>query len=69
MASTPEVFTDNSTMSPSQYVTMKNTSAIKSIRQFLDTLEFKPKTDIRMFCAAKSKQKAIRYGIMLWSSI
>ena len=38
MVYTPVVFTDNSPMSPSQYMTMKNTSTRKSLRQFLDTL-------------------------------
>ena len=63
--STPEGFTDNIPTSPSQSVTLKNPSARKSLRQFLDTLEVKPKTYVRRFCAAKS----IRYGSMLWSSI
>ena len=36
---------------------MKNTSASKSIRQFLDTLEVKPKTDVRRFCATKSNSQ------------
>ena len=34
MVSTPEVFTNNSTILPSQYLTVKNPSAIKSLRQF-----------------------------------
>ena len=38
MVSTPEGFTDNSTMSPIQYMTVKNPSERKSLRQFLDTL-------------------------------
>ena len=38
MVYTPVVFTDNSPMSPSQYMTMKNTSTRKPLRQFLDTL-------------------------------
>ena len=56
-------------MSPSQSVTTKKTSARKSLRQFLETLKVKTKTAVRRFCAAKSKQKTIRYGSMLWSSI
>ena len=69
MVSTPELFTYNSPMSPSQSVTVKNLSAIKSLRQFLDTFEVKPMTDVRRFYAAKSKRKAIRAGSMLWFSI
>ena len=51
MVSTPEGFTENIPMSPSQYMTVKNPSAIKYLHQFLDTLEFKPKTSVRSFCA------------------
>ena len=69
MVSNTEVFTENSPMSPSQYVAVRNTSAIKPLRQFLDTLEIKPKTYVRRFCASKSKYKAIRDVGMLWSSI
>ena len=38
MFSAPEGFTDNSSMSFSQSVTMKNTSAGKLLRQFLEKL-------------------------------
>ena len=58
MFSTPERFTDNGTIPPIQSMAMKKTSARKSLRQFLDTLEAKPKTDVRRFCATKSKRKA-----------
>ena len=53
MVSNTEVFTDNSQISPSQSVTVKNPSARKSLRQFLDVLEFKPNTSVCRFCAAK----------------
>ena len=69
MVSNHEEFTDNSPVSPSQSVTVNNPSAIKPLRQFLDTLEVKPKTAVRIFCVAKSKCKAIRSGSMLWSII
>ena len=69
MVSNPEGFTESSPMSPIQYMTVKNPSAIKSLRQFLDTLEFKPKTDVHSVCAAKSKRKSIRAGIVLGSGI
>ena len=69
MVSTTEVFTENSPISPSQSTTVKNPIARKPIHKFLDTLEVKPKSDIRRFRADKSKRKEIRAGSMLWSSI
>ena len=57
MVCTPVLFTDNSPISPSQYVTVKIPSARKSLHQFLDILEVKPKTGVRRFCAAKSDTK------------
>ena len=56
-------------MSPSQYMAVKKSSARKSLPQCLDTLEFKPNTYVHKVCDTKSKCKAIRAGIMLWSSI
>ena len=56
-------------MSPSQLVTVKNPSPRRPIPQFLDTLEVKPKTAVRRFCAAKTERKAIRADSMLWYSI
>ena len=56
-------------MSPSQSVTVKQPSAQKSLRQFLDTLEIKPNTAVRRFCANKSKRKSIRSGSMFCSGI
>ena len=56
-------------MSPSQFVTVKNLNARKSLCQFLDTLEVKHNTDVRRFRAAKSKRKAVRAGSMLYYSI
>ena len=53
MVSNPEGFTDNSPISPSQSVTVKHTSARKTLKQFLDTLEVKPNTAVCRFCAAK----------------
>ena len=69
MVSDPKVFTENIPMSPNQYVTVKNPSARKSLNQFLYTLDVKPKTAVRRFCAAKSNHKSTRSGSMLWSSI
>ena len=50
-------------------MTVKKTSARKSLCQFLDILDVKPKTSVCMFCAAKTKCKSIRAGSMLWYSI
>ena len=49
MVYNPEGFTDNCQMSPRQYMTSKKHSAIKSLRQILEALEVKPKTDVRRF--------------------
>ena len=46
-------FVDNSPMSNIQSATVKNPIARKSIHQFLDTLEVKPKTSVCRFCSAK----------------
>ena len=69
MVSTPGVFTDNSPISPSQYISVKVLSSIKSLRHFLDTFKVKPNTAVRRFCSAESKRKAIRSDIMLWYSL
>ena len=69
MVYTPELFTDNSPMSPSQYGDCENPSARKSLSQCLDTVEVKPKTDVCRFCEAKPKRKAIRADNILFSSI
>ena len=67
MVSTNEIGTDNSPMSPSQYVTVKKSSARKSLRQFLEALDVKHKTAVCRLGAAKSKCKAIIAGNTLWS--
>ena len=69
MVFTPEGFTCNSPIPPNQYIIVKNTTARKSLHQFLDTLEVKLNTDVLRLCADKSKRKSIRYGSMLWSSV
>ena len=56
-------------MTPNQYESTKNPSAIKSLRQFSDTFHVKHRTDVCRLGAAKSKCKAIRSGNMLCSSI
>ena len=69
MVSTTEGFTYNIPISPSQSVTLKKPSAIKSLRHFLYTLEVKPKNSVQRFCAAKSKRKSIIADSILWSNI
>ena len=56
-------------MTPNQYEPTKNTSAIKSLRQFSEALDVKYKTDVHKLGAAKAKRKAIRTGNELWSNI
>ena len=53
MVSTPEVFTENSPMTLSQYLTVKNPSVRKSLHQFSEALDVKSKNSVRRLCAAK----------------
>ena len=69
MFSTPELFTDNSPILPIQYVIIKNHSARKPLYQFSEELYVKLRTFGSRLCADISKQKAIRAGSILWSSI
>ena len=46
MVSTPEKFTNNSTMSPRPSVTVRNPSARKSLRIFTEVLDVKNKTSV-----------------------
>ena len=58
MVSTPEEFSDNSSMPPRPYVTVKKTSARKSLYQFSEVLGVKKRTATRRLGAAKSKGKS-----------
>ena len=69
MVYTPDIFTNNSTMSPGPYVTTRKPSARKPLRLFTEVLDIKKKTSFRQVCAAKPNHKSIRAGNMLWSSI
>ena len=60
MVSNLDGFTYDSPVSPRQSMTVKNPSARKSIHQFLDALDIKPNTDVRSFCANKSKCISVR---------
>ena len=67
MVSTPEVFTDNSPISPSISAPVKKQSAGKSICLFTNVLDAKKKTATRRVGADKSKRNAITYGTTLWA--
>ena len=69
MVSKPEGCTNNSTMKPNPYVSTQNTSSRKPLRQFIETMDVKHKTNIRRFGAAKENRKATKTGNMLWSKI
>ena len=69
MVYNPEIFTDNSAISTGPSMTIKNTSARKSLCIFTEVFYAKKKTSVHQVGAAKSKRKAIRAGSMLWSSI
>ena len=68
MVSTPEIFTENSLMSPGSYVTDKNPSARKSLCLFTEVFYVKNKTSVHRVGADKSNFKSIRASSMLWSS-
>ena len=69
MVSTPAQFINNSKISTNLYVTVKNPSARKPLRQFSEALDFKHKTAVCKLGADKSKSKARRADNTLWSSI
>ena len=48
MVSTPEIFIDNSTMSPGPTIIVKNCSARKSLRLFIEMLGVKNKTSVSL---------------------
>ena len=66
MVSTPEVSTNNSTISPMTPTPVKKPSARKSLCLFTNILYAKKKTATRQFGAAKSNNKAIKYGTTPW---
>ena len=69
MVSTTEGFIDNSPIVPGPYIISKQPIARKSLLQFTEVLYVKWKTSFHKSAAAKSEHKAIREGIILWSSI
>ena len=60
MVSTPEVCTNNSQMTPKPSMSTKNTSAIKPLRKFTETLYVKHKTAACRFGAAKENRRKIK---------
>ena len=56
-------------MTPNPYVSTKSPSAIKSLRQFIDTFYVKHKTDVHRFDTDKAIHKAIKKINALWSII
>ena len=67
MVSTPELFTDDSPISPMTPTLVKKPSVRKSLNIFTDMLDMKKKTVICQFRASKSKIKAIKAGTMMWA--
>ena len=65
MVSTPEVFTNNSPISPRSSTPVKKPSARKSLCMFTKVLEVK-NTAYRQVGAAKSNRKAIKFGNTPW---
>ena len=66
MVSTPDIFTENSAMSPETFVTDRNLSARKPPRLFTEVLDVKKKASVRRVDADKSTHKVIMLGSMLW---
>ena len=64
MVSTTERFDDKITMSSGTYVPVKELNTRKSLHQFSETLDVKPKTAVRWLCTAKSNHKVTISGSM-----
>ena len=69
MVSTFKGCKNNSMMTPNLFVYTKNLSAIKSLRQFSETLYVKNNDAILWLGVAKAKRKTIKTDNMLWSNI
>ena len=65
MVSTPEIFTENSQMTPAPSMTARKPRAGKPLPIFTEVLDVKNKTDVRQVGTAKSKRNKIRSGSML----
>ena len=60
MVSASELFNNNRPMTPNPSVSTKNSSVIKSLRQFTETLDIKHNISVRRFGASKANCKAIK---------
>ena len=69
MVSSPEVFNVSSPMPYGPSVLVKQLIVRKSLRQFSETLDVKPKTAIHGIYDSKSDRESIRAGSMLFPSI
>ena len=67
MVSTPEGFTNNSTIYPMTSTPVKKPSARKPLCLFTNILDVKKKSATCRVGAAKSKRKAIKYGTTPWA--
>ena len=67
MVSTPEVFTDDSPISPMTSTQVKKSSAGKSLCLFTNILDVKNKTFTCRFVSARSKRKEIKYRTTPWA--
>ena len=67
MVSTPEVFTNDSPISPMTSTLVNKPSSGKSLCLFTNILYVKEKTDIPQFQYAKFNRKAIKAGTTPWS--
>ena len=67
MVSTPELFTNNSPISPMTSTPIKKPGARKSLCMFTNILEVKNKIFYCLVVAAKFKQKAIKFVNTPWS--
>ena len=67
MVSNPEVFTNNSPISPMNSTPVKKPRSRKSLCLFTNILDVKNKTAIRRVRATKSRPKEIKAGTMPWA--
>ena len=66
MVSTPEVFTDDSTISPMKSTPEKKPNGGKSLCLFTNILDMKRKNAARQVVNSKSKRKVIKFGTTPW---
>ena len=69
MVYTTEGFNDNTPISSGPYIPVKQPSARRALRQFLEKLDTKPRSASCRLCTDKSKRKGIIAGGMLWKTV